>query len=139
MERIVVGVDGSDASVAALRWAIAEARLRGAEVDALHAWSYPVYGYTAGVMPAPIINREELADGARLTLDQVCDSVDAGDVVVHRVVEEGPAAALLLDAAEGATLLVVGSRGHGGFTGLLLGSVSQHLAHHAPCPFVIVR
>lgn len=139
MERIVVGVDGSEPSRAALGWAVGEARLRGAAVDAVHAWTYPVYGYAGGMMPAPVIDRERLVGAAAAVLDEVCDSVDAAGVVVRRLLEEGPAARALLDAAEGASLLVVGSRGHGGFTALLLGSVSQHLAHHAPCPFVIVR
>lgn len=135
----MVGVDGSDASRAALGWAVAEARLRDAEVDAVHAWSYPVSAYSGTIMVMSVIDREDLVKGAQATLDEVCDAVGARDVVVNRIVEEGPPAQCLIETAKGADLLVVGSRGRGGFTGLLLGSVSQQCAHHAPCPVVIVR
>lgn len=139
MERIVVGVDGSDASRSAVEWAVREARLRGVEVDAVHAWSYPAYGYNSPFATPPMIAPDELQADAKRILDQVCESVDANDVVVNRIVVEGPAARSLLDTAKGADLLVLGSRGRGGFVGLLLGSVSQHCAHHAECPMVIVR
>lgn len=139
MNRIVVGIDGSDASRSALEWAVREARLRGAEVDAVYMWADPAVGYKSGFL-APLVNaRHELVADSQKRLHQICESVDAHDVVVNRVIEEGPAARRLLDAAEGADLLVVGSRGRGGFTGLLLGSVGQQCAHHATCPVVIVR
>lgn len=139
MQRIVVGVDGSAGALAALRWAVVEARLREAEVDAVHAWSYPPLTSVPGLVPPPTFARGELADRAQTILDQACDSVDGRQVVLNRVVEEGSAARCLLDTAKGADLLVVGSRGRGGFAGLLLGSVGQHCATHAPCPLVIVR
>ena len=136
---IVVGVDGSEQSKNALRWALAEARLRGARVVALHAWSYPAIA-AGGLMPVSADLFEGLeASAAKLLADTVTAVMEgAADVEVEQdVVEEAPARALVR-VAEGADLLVVGSRGHGGFTGPLLGSVSQQCAHHAPCPVVIV-
>ena len=136
MKRIVVGVDGSEASGAALTWAVEEARLRDAEVDAVHVWS-PLTALAGGFAPAPAYGRDELA-AARTTLDRACDAVEPG-VTINRLVEEGPVAPCLLETARGADLLVLGSRGWGGFAGLMLGSVSQQCAQHAPCPVVIVR
>jgi nucleotide-binding universal stress UspA family protein len=141
MGTIVVGIDGSAASKEALRWALAEARLRDDSLRAVHAWTLPALG--AGLGYVPVIDGQ-LVDSLRRTseglIDQALADVDgAGDVEVERVSLEGPPALRLVQAAEGADLLVVGSRGHGGFTGLLLGSVSQQCAHHALCPVVVVR
>ena len=88
-----------------------------------------------------ILDRRVIEEAADKTLGEAVAEV-AGEnplAYVERVVTEGPAAQALVEAAEDADLLVVGSRGHGGFTGLLLGSVSQQCAHHAPCAVVIVR
>ena len=140
--RIVVGVDGSDGSIEALRWALAEAKLRGDTVDVLHSWHYPYAAYTEVTgMAAGVVSREDLEKVAQEVLDTSVErvSADAAGVEVNRVLVQGGAAASLLEAAVGADLLVVGSRGHGGFTGLLLGSVSQHSVHHAPCPVVVVH
>jgi nucleotide-binding universal stress UspA family protein len=140
METIVVGSDGSPAATAALEWAIAEARLRDARLLVVHAWAVPVLAYSTpyGVGPtADLIEAER--KGAAAALDAALERVDVEGVDVQRRVVEGPAAQSLLEAAEDADLLVVGSRGHGGFAGLLLGSVSQQCAQHAPCPVVIVR
>jgi nucleotide-binding universal stress UspA family protein len=139
VNRIVVGVDGSDPSLTALRWAVDMARLSGAEVDAVHAWSHHALTYAPGMVTPPMLASDDLVADATATLDRACDSLNEHDVVVNRIVEQGPAARCLLETANGADLLVVGSRGRGGFTGLLLGSVSQQCAHHAPCPVVIVR
>lgn len=141
-KKIVVGVDGSDESDAALRWALEEARLRGAIVEAVHAWGYPPTAVGPGfvaMIDAELI--ETLHQAAEEVIDRALTEAagEAGDVKVVRATPEGPAAPALLEAAEGAELLVVGSRGHGGFAGLLLGSVSQQCAHHAPCPVVIIR
>jgi nucleotide-binding universal stress UspA family protein len=134
---IVVGIDGSEQSKAALRWAVEEARLRGVSVRAIYAWSLPPVAAGAGVMIAT--NFEALQrDGERL-VDAAVAEVDAEGVEIERASVEGSAARVLVEAAQGAELLVVGSRGHGGFVGLLLGSVSQQCAHHASCPVVIVR
>lgn len=137
--RIVVGVDGSEGAITALRWALDEARLRGARVDALQAWEYPYVGDLTGMAAYPI-GRIELEQVARESLDRslAAAGVPSTDVQVERIVVHGSAARVLLEAARGADLLVVGTRGHGGFSGLLLGSVSQQCAHHAPCPVVVV-
>jgi nucleotide-binding universal stress UspA family protein len=140
MARIVVGIDGSDQSKEALRWALDEARLRDASVDVVYAWTMPVYvGY--GAAAGAVIDPAEIRQAAREKIDTVVEEVVGGkrDVQIERKAVEGLAAAALVEEAEGADLLVVGSRGHGGFAGLLLGSVSQQCSHHAPCPVVIVR
>ncbi len=140
-EKIVVGVDGSDGSVDALRWALAEATLRGATVDVIHSWHYPYAAYTEITgMAAGVVTGEDLEqlgkEVLRLSVDLA--GAESSGVEVTPVLVQGAAAATLLEAAKGADMLVVGSRGHGGFTGLLLGSVSQHVIHHAPCPAVVV-
>jgi nucleotide-binding universal stress UspA family protein len=136
MRGIVVGVDGSDGSRNALAWALAEARLRGVNVHAVHVWSSPSVG--AAPLAPPLIDFEQLEDEARTLLDDVIAQADAREVVVHKHVYEGYPSRCLLDAAGEADLVVVGSRGRGGFAGLLLGSVSQQVAHHASCPVVVV-
>jgi nucleotide-binding universal stress UspA family protein len=132
--RIVAGVDGSESSKAALRWALRQAELTGAAVDAVTAWDIPVtYGWT------PIPDSADLEGAARKMLSDVLAEVAGAGAEVRPLVVQGNAARVLLDAAKGADLLVVGTRGHGGFTEALLGSVSQHCVHHAACPVVIVR
>jgi nucleotide-binding universal stress UspA family protein len=137
MARIVVGVDGSEPSKAALRWAVEEGRLRGATVVAVHAWLMQFGAGPGFVVPA--LDPNDVRREAESMLDAAI--AEAGDegVDVERVAVEGVAARVLVEAAEGADLLVVGSRGHGGFAELLLGSVSHQCAQHAPCPVVIVR
>lgn len=134
----MVGVDGSDCSARALRWALEEARLRRAKVRAVIAWSYPhvsTYHEAAHAMKVPF------AEEAAAMLERAVSEArrEAEDVEIENDVVESPAASALVEAARDASLLVVGSRGLGGFTGLLLGSVSQQCAHHAPCPLVIVH
>ena len=140
MSVIVAGVDGSEDSKEALRFALAEAALRGATVRAVHAWSLPI-AFGGPYMPPQPYDGPELSDRARESLDAAVDEVagDDASVAVERVVEQGAPADVLVRAAEDADLLVVGSRGHGGFAGLLLGSVGQQCAQHAPCAVVIVR
>jgi len=138
--RIVVGVDGSESSRAALAWAVRQAALTGATVDAVHAWHIPVtYGYGYGyAMVLPVPDLEKLA--GRVIDKAVAEVADlASGVEIRAVTVEGNPARALLDAAKDADLLVVGSRGHGGFTEALLGSVSQHCVHHADCPVVVIR
>jgi len=140
--RIVAGVDGSPSSLSALHWAVVQAGRTGASVDAVIAWHYPAsaagggYGMTAGI--AGPTDFQESAE--KIVADAISRIPGSpGDVRVHARVAEGNAARVLLDAADGAELLVVGSRGHGGFTEALLGSVSQHCVQHAPCPVVVIR
>lgn len=128
---IVVGVDGSAPSREALRWALQLATTAGAPVEAVAAWHLPPIGY--GMAGGPVYQPE--AD-TRAMLDQVVDEV-AGAARVLRTVTEGGAARVLIDASRHARLLVVGSRGHGGFAGLLLGSVSSACAEHARCSVLV--
>lgn len=137
--KIVVGVDGSPASARALRWALRQAELTGAEVEAVHAWQIPaMYGTAAMTLPG-----DQLADTAENTLNEAVANVTGesraqGVTVTARLVEAHPAKALL-EESEDADLVVVGNRGHGGFVGALIGSVSQQVVHHASCPVVVVR
>jgi nucleotide-binding universal stress UspA family protein len=137
---IVVGVDGSGHADAALAWAIEEARLRNATLRIVHAWQYlPMVAEPMAAVPATPY--EDLSDAAQRvvteTVERVTGGVEAGVPMDVRIVE-GAAGAAVLDAAEDATMIVVGSRGRGGFTGLLLGSVSQQITHHAHCPVVVL-
>jgi nucleotide-binding universal stress UspA family protein len=140
-QRIVVGVDGSPSARAALKWAVRQAALTGSTLEAVIAWHYPsMYGGfgMAPVSAVDVVNFDEIA--AKTLTEEIAEAVDpANSVQVTAKVAEGNPAQVLLDAAEGADLLVVGSRGRGGFTGALLGSVSQHCANHASCPVVIIR
>jgi nucleotide-binding universal stress UspA family protein len=138
--RIVAGVDGSAASAAALRWAIGQAELTGAAVDAVIAWHFPVLGASGG-FGAELAAMGDFRKIAENTLAEMISRAlsPASDVRVRaRVIEGGPARSLL-DASAGADLLVVGSRGHGGLTEALLGSVSEYCVQHAACPVVVTR
>ena len=140
MERIVVGVDGSECSQHALRWAVEEAALRKAVLTVVHVWHEPyaaMVGPFAAVPPMPELYEE----AAQRVLDDAIAAVDTTALVeppVPHLVAGQPASALL-EAADEATLLVVGSRGRGGFTTLLLGSVSHQVINHARCPVVVVH
>ena len=140
MVRIVVGVDGSTPSREALRWALSEARLRGASIRVVYAWKIPIY-VANGLAPVAIPDPDALRDTARERLDSIVSEVAGGttDVRIEQIAVEGAAAEILVEESKGANLLVIGSRGHGGFAGLLLGSVSQQCASHASCPVVIIR
>lgn len=141
MGDIVVGVDGSESSLSALEWAATEAKLRTARLRIVTAWHVPVVAYGApGFVPVAPSLRESVREEAERVAEHAVERAgEAGIEQVEHLVREGQAADVLTDAANGAGLLVVGSRGHGGFAALLLGSVSQQCAHHAPCPIVIVR
>jgi nucleotide-binding universal stress UspA family protein len=141
MATVVVGVDSSEGARQALVFALEEARLRNATLRAVYAWSFRAVATSAGMFEPPVEfdfaelqkdNEELLAD----VVKQVAGEKPEVDIVENVV--EGPAAQVLVEESKGADLLVVGSRGHGGFTGLLLGSVSQQVAHHAHCPVAIV-
>ncbi|MGW0411092.1 universal stress protein [Streptomyces collinus] len=135
--RVVVGVDGSQSSYEALRWAVRYAGLVDGTVDAVAVWELPgLYGWSA-----PAVDMDVDEDEARQKMRQELTDVlgaDAADPVRTHLVH-GNATDVLLRAAEGAEALVVGSRGRGGFVRALLGSVSQHVSQHASCPVVIVR
>jgi nucleotide-binding universal stress UspA family protein len=130
--RIVVGVDGSPSSEQALRWAAEQARLTGQELHAVITWEFPV---TYGALPVP--DDVDWADESRAILEKTVANA-LPETEAPQVVHGAPARALL-DVTEGADLLVVGCRGHGGFAGLLLGSVSQHVVTHTSCPVLVVQ
>lgn len=142
MDTIVAGVDGSSGAHAALEFAVAEASLRGALLRIVCAWEIPTAAYAGGFTPgmdasvfdafrsyAETVTREATAEAKRLQPDLECEGK-----TVH-----GQAAEALLEEARGANLIVVGNRGRGGFASLLLGSVSQEVVQHAPCPVIVVR
>lgn len=143
MAVIVVGVDYSEGAKAALRFALAEAQLRRATLRVVHAWQYGYVGALGVEGSYPMVGGDikELHDAAETALDATLrESIpETNPVQIERRVVEGRAAAVLIGESRGADLLVVGSRGHGGFAGLLLGSVSQQCAHHATCPVVVVH
>jgi nucleotide-binding universal stress UspA family protein len=137
MKRMVVGVDGSDHAKRALRWAVDEARMSGAELVVAHVAGRPRSSATVLAPPGP--TTEELAElGLELVVDEALAEVDTGELEVERVSRPGHVAEVLCELAGGADLLVVGARGLGGFRGLLLGSVTQQVVAHAPCPVVVV-
>jgi nucleotide-binding universal stress UspA family protein len=139
---IVVGVDGSESSNAALTWAHAEARVRGSKLLLVHAWHPSAFEYGAMGVAAYEPHEDVLREAeAHTYLERTAAAVLGPEPGIDRelrVLKASPAHALR-DAAVGADLLVVGSRGHGGFAELLLGSVSHYLVHHAPCPVVVIR
>jgi nucleotide-binding universal stress UspA family protein len=140
---IVVGVDGSDRSRDALRWAVDEAKLRQDKVLAVHAWEPP--GLSAVDIPPaepPVYLPELIAHvqkGAEALVERVTAEFKNEGVELEPLAIEGAAASVLVEVAKDADLLVVGSRGRGELAGLLLGSISQQVAQHAPCPVVIHR
>ncbi len=136
---VVVGVDGSEGSRCALRWAATEAAARGDALELVHVWDRPQAYAPLGLGAYPI-DPEPILEAATRLLDGLvaeARSLVPGLEVEGELVEGAPAQALL-EAARAADLLVVGSRGLGGFRSLLLGSVSQQVVQHAPCPIVIV-
>jgi nucleotide-binding universal stress UspA family protein len=142
MSVILVGVDYSEGARAALAFAEEEARLRHGTLRAVHAWQFGFVDYRGFESFAPEIGDiHELREAAAAALDATLREAlpDFDDVTIEQRVVEGTPAAVLVDESHDADLLVVGSRGHGGFAQLLLGSVSQQCAHHAACPVVIVR
>lgn len=138
---IVVGVDGSAGSDRAVAWALDEARVHGDRVVLVHSWEFPSFGVTnfAGD-PLPVFGHDDIQRLASEVLDAAERDARAKEPTVElsgRLVEGHPASALI-DASVGARLLVVGSRGLGGFKGMLMGSVSSSCVHHARCPVVVI-
>ncbi|WP_166026716.1 universal stress protein [Streptomyces chilikensis] len=139
--RIVVGVDGSDPSKEALRWAVRQAECTRGTVEALNAWDFPHLHGSLGWLPPPSADEAALRARALEELEEAVREA-AGPrppAGIRAEVRHGAAAGVLIDASRGAALLVVGSRGLGGFSGLLLGSVTQHCVQHAACPVVVIR
>jgi len=140
-----VGVDGSDASQEALRWAAEEARLRSAPLVAVHAWSFvppqPIGDPGMLAMPAGDLPGQLGAEShaARIALDGAVEDVLGADAEVERKLVEGDAGEALVAESGSAQLVVVGSHGRSGFKAALLGSVSRHVANHAACPVVVVK
>ena len=142
--RVVVGVDGSEPAAAALRFAAEEARLRGATLVAVHAWTFmpPAAVGDPGVIPVAAVTLMDDLEAERLAAAAFLDdavTTALGDAETETIAAEGSPGEVLVEAAQGADLVVVGSRGRGGLKSALLGSVSGHVANHAPCPVVIVR
>ncbi len=138
VSRIVVGVDGSPNSLEALRWAVAEAALRGARVEAVNAFHVPYGGGTA-VVPL-VLDPAPFEESAHAELAKAVAEVDASPLAepVHQFVVEGSPASVLVQAGTGSLMIVVGARGHGGLVGMLLGSVSRQVSEHATVPVVVV-
>ena len=140
MGGIVVGVDGSEHSLDALRWAAAEARLRGVGVHVVGTFTTPVMstGYEVAVPdPTDLQSASETMLAAAVDSVRQTGGLDGVDVVTE--VLEGHAGERLIALSRDADLIVVGSRGRGGFMGLLLGSVTTYVVNHAHCPVVVVR
>ncbi|HEX7745199.1 MAG TPA: universal stress protein [Micromonosporaceae bacterium] len=134
-DRIVVGVDGSEPSRAALAWALQQAELTHASVEAVIAWEFPVF--SVGQVLLPPEDPESIA--ARVLAEAVTATAGDRPVEVRQRVVGGHPAQTLIDAAHGARLLVVGNRGLGTFSAALLGSVASYCIQHASCPVVVVR
>ena len=134
--KIIVGVDGSPSSNAALEWAAQEAEIRGSALELIHAWNYPNLGYGGYVAVL-----EDFEKDAAALLDEVVVSVRKNypNLKLVSSLIQGPTAQTIIDRAKEADMVVVGSRGRGGFSGLLLGSVGQQLVHHCPAPVVIIH
>lgn len=140
MKTFVVGIDDSEPAAGALRWALTESRARGARLVVVHAWDWPYVGEFGAFVNDRLVSEGFDQAAAEVLHAMVAAARDPAtdDVEVEERVVRGAPAQALLEAAEGADLLIVGSRGRGGFAGLLLGSVSQQCAQHATCPVVIV-
>lgn len=136
---VVVGVDGSEQSKLALRWAVDYAKTVGARVRAVIAWRWPI----SMVVALPVVEvfepKQEALKRLEAAVTDVLGDGPSGDVDVQVEAIYGAPVPVLLEAAAHAVLLVVGSRGHGGFHGLLLGSTGEHCVRHAICPVVVVR
>lgn len=132
--QVVVGVDGSPHSVAALQWAISQAAAQLGEVIAVFCWQMPLIGIPGGY------SRDEVEQSAKSALNAVlAEFAPSPAVPLRQVVAEGDPTESLIEASRGASLLVLGIRGRSPFAGLMLGSVSQACAAHAACPVVLVK
>lgn len=133
---IVVGVDTSESSKEALRWAAEQARLTGSDLRIVMSWFLPAGAYWVA-LPGDVDFEGDTRKALAATVEQTLGSDPA--IPLEMVVVQGSPAPVLIEESKKADLLVVGSRGHGAFTGMLLGSVSEHCVSHAACPVVVVR
>jgi nucleotide-binding universal stress UspA family protein len=135
--RIVVGVDGSPSSVLALAWAGRQAELTGSTLEVITTWAWPA---SFGVAFSYVPSNFNPSDDAQKVLDDALKTVRVAHpkLIINPIVSEGHPAPILVEASRGAELLVVGSRGHGEFAGMLLGSVSEHCVTNAHCPVFYV-
>jgi nucleotide-binding universal stress UspA family protein len=142
---IVVGLDGSEQSAAALRWSVKECRLRGSPLVAVHVWQSPyLLGLRDPALGWPyfdpaVIDRDHLEELARDQLTRAVAPARGSGVELQELLVEGNPAEALIELSAGAEMLVLGSRGHTALSGLLLGSVSHACATHATCPVVVIR
>jgi nucleotide-binding universal stress UspA family protein len=137
---IVVGVDGSPSSRKALTWAAAEAADHGADLLVLNVWEHTLLPPAGSVS----VSERMVPEPSQTTTDELLQVIkeelgESPPISVKAHVRQGRPAKILIDESERADLLVVGHRGHGGFAGLVLGSVSQHVAAYAKCPVTVVR
>jgi nucleotide-binding universal stress UspA family protein len=137
--QVVVGVDGSTQSVAALKWAAGYATATGGHVRAVMAWHYPSAVGPAPVGVAPASVSDEVRHHVTETVSKAVADAEVDSELVQVQAEYGHPAEVLVNESAAADLLVVGSHGHGKFTGMLVGSVSLHCVTHAACPVVVVR
>jgi len=136
-QKILVGIDGSEASLAALDWAAGQAALTSSPLEILATWDWPLtYGWAV-----PLPQGFDPQESVQKTLNEAADGVRARylDIEITTRALQGHPAPVLVEASKGAKLLVVGSRGHGEFVGMLLGSVGEHCAAHAHCPVLVHR
>ena len=144
---IVVGVDGSSPSVAALRWAVAEAELRDAQVVAVHSWAFVLAAPTAepGMFPMPGIDLTGQLEAERAVAETELEAAiatafpDGPPIAIEKRLDEGDPAEALVGESSAAELVVVGSSGRSGLASVVLGSVSRHVVQHAHCPVVVVK
>ncbi len=144
--RIVVGVDDSEQAAAALRWALAEGALRQATVEVVHAWSPPVSALPFGATLVIPVDEAAIDSAARASVEELVatavadlDGLDGPAPEVQVTILPGGPSVTLVEVAEGADLLVVGSHGRSGLSRLMLGSVAMAVVNHAPCPVVVIR
>jgi len=137
-DKIVVGADGSEASIEAVKWAAREAKVHGAQLEIIHAWTVPSFGDPMAMMPIQLPVEEFIKQAEVVRDHAVRIASENGATEVNGVVVRGSAAEHLIAASKTALEVVVGTRGHGGFMGLLLGSVAQQVVTHASCPVVVV-
>lgn len=137
-ERIVVGIDGSASAHRALEWAVAEAQVRNATLEIVHSWQ--AYYGGGGAYGLAVVDPSLFEEPAQKVLDSCLDSIDVSGLSAppKRTLVCDSAAHALLTSAKDADLLVTGSRGTGGFAGLLVGSTTNHVVHHAECPVVVI-